>query len=111
MPFGILYSTKISVAFPFTIPKFMVDDVSSKVCLVLSNLNASRKSFTFDDKQLIGHYFVAPGVGKLATGVSFCTIGERMSFAVFSDSAYMKNPQEFCDIFQRKNEEILAGIE
>lgn len=92
MPFGVLYSTKISVTLPFLMPKMMLEDLTDKYSLVYSNLNASKSDYFFDEKKLIGNYFVAPGVGKLSTGVSICTIGTRMSLGIFSDEVQMKNP-------------------
>lgn len=99
MPFGVLYATKIVVALPFLLPKFLADDLSYKFTLVYSNLNASRTEYNFDGKNCIGHYMFAPGVGSIATTISFCSVGNRMSIGVFSDRAYMKDPQVLCDIF------------
>jgi len=81
----------------------MLDDLTDKYSIVYSNLNASKKDYYFDGKKNIGHYFVAPGVGKLSTGVSLCTIGSKMSLGIFSDAVQMKNPQELCDIYSELN--------
>lgn len=85
MPFGVLYSTKISVSLPFLLPKMMLDDLTDKYSIVYSNLNASKNSYWFDGKKNLHHFFVAPGVGKLTTGVALCTVGTNMSIGVFSD--------------------------
>jgi len=85
MPFGVLYSTKISVSLPFLLPKMMLDDLTDKYSIVYSNLNASKTEYFFDGKRNLGHYFVAPGCGKLSTGISLCTVGPRMSLGIFSD--------------------------
>ena len=92
MPFGVLYSTKISVSLPFLLPKVMLEDLTDKFSIVFTNLNASRKIYYFNGKKNLAHYFVAPGVGKLSTGVSICTVGDNMSIGVFSDAVHMTNP-------------------
>lgn len=84
-PFGVLFATKMTVCFPFTLPKFFAEDMTRKFTIVYSNLMASRKNYVFDGKQVKGVFFFAPGVGKLGTGVSILTIGEIISIACFSD--------------------------
>ena len=109
-PFGVLYSTKISVMFPYKMGKMVVDDLSGKLSMVYSNLQAAKKPFVFDGKKLHRHFFVAPGVGKLYTGMGFATCGDCMSMTIFSDEKMMGNPQELAKIIERRNAEIL-GLE
>ena len=109
MPFGVVMTTKISMAFPYLIPKLLMSDLTDKFSIVYSNLNASKSPYFFNEKQCIGHYFAAPGNGKLSTGVSLCTIANRMSLGVFSDKVHMADPQAFANIFARKNKEILSN--
>jgi len=80
-----------------------MNDTTDKFSLDYTNLNSSKEPYSFDGKADVGHYFLSPGYGNLATGVSICTIGPRMSLGVLSDMSSMTNPQDFCDIFARKN--------
>lgn len=91
-PFGVLYSTKMTVMLPFTLPKIMADDITSKFTMVYTNLNASKKRYSFDDKKMVGQFFFANGVNKLATTFSILTIGDIMSVGCFSDFNNMKEP-------------------
>lgn len=111
MPFGVLYTTKLSVMFPYTIPQMLLEDLTGKFTMVYSNLNASKKPYVFDDKKMIGHFFFPPGLIKLGTGFSILTIGDIMSVGCFSDVNCMKDPQELVDIFVRKNNENIKEME
>jgi len=91
-PFGVLYATKMTVALPFTMPKVIADDLTSKFTMVYTNLNASKKRYQFDGKKHIGQFFFANGVNKLATTFSILTIGDIMSVGCFSDYNSMKKP-------------------
>merc|ERR1712224_600252 len=61
-PFGVLYSTKASVLFPFEIGKAVVDDLTTKLSIVFSNLVGSKKQLVWDGKRMLNHFFIAPGV-------------------------------------------------
>ena len=91
-PFGVLYATKMTVALPFTLPKLMVDDMTRKLSMVYTNLNASKKCYSFDEKKMLGQFFFANGINKLATTFSILTIGDIMSVGCFSDFNNMKDP-------------------
>jgi hypothetical protein len=73
-PFGVLYTFKISVNYPFTGPKFGVDYISDKYTMIYSNLNASKKAPIIDGKQMKGVFYFVPAVGKLCCGISVCTV-------------------------------------
>lgn len=88
--------------------KFVVDDLSDKLSIVFSNLQASKKPYEYDGKKLLAHYFVAPGVGRLYTGMGFATVGDVMSMTIFSDENQMGNPQDLAKIIVRRNAEILG---
>ena len=92
-PFGVLYTTKMTVSLPFTLPKLLSEDLTRKFTIVYSNLMASRTNYVFDGKNMTGVFFFAPGVGKLGTGISILTIGEIISVGCFSDYNQMKDPQ------------------
>ena len=98
-PFAVLYTTKILVQLPFGLPKFFMTDSTNKFSLIYTNLNASKESYSFDGKRDVGNYFLVPGYGTICAGVSLCTIGQRMSLAVYCDQVSMKTPQDLCDIF------------
>jgi len=53
-PFGVLYATKLTVCLPFTMPKLMADDMTKKFTMVYTNLNASKKRYSFDEKKMKG---------------------------------------------------------
>jgi len=91
-PFGVLYATKMTVALPFTLPKVICDDMTRKFTMVYTNLNASKKRYSFDGKKHIGQFFFANGVNKLSTTFSILTIGDIMSVGCFSDYNSMKTP-------------------
>lgn len=91
-PFGTLYATKISVLFPFTLPKIVCDDISDKFSIVFSNLNASKTNYVYDGKVCTSHFFIAPGVNKMYTGIGYSTMADNMAMSIFSDSAMLSNP-------------------
>jgi len=91
-PFGVLYATKMTVALPFTLPKLIVDDMTRKYTMVYTNLNASKKRYSFDEKKMLGQFFFANGINRLATTFSILTIGDIMSVGCFSDFNNMKDP-------------------
>lgn len=111
MPFGILYMTKFPALLPFLLPKYVQKDLTNKFSIIYTNLNSTTQPLCFDGKYDIEHYFLVPGYGNVSTGFSICTMGQRMSIGCFSDEVYMKNPQEFCDIFKKNNDKILDNDE
>ena len=86
-------------------------DSTNKFSLIYTNLNASKESYSFDGKKDVGNYFLVPGYGTICSGVSLCTIGQRMSLAVYCDQVSMEKPQDLCNIFERKNLEALKTLE
>ena len=109
-PFGVLYSTKLVVWLPFTMPKMLGDDLTSKFSFVYSNLNASKTVYEFNGAKMRGQFFFAPGVNKLSSGFSVLTIGHIMSVAAFSDEVCMKNPQLLVDAFVRINSKCMEEL-
>ena len=110
-PYGILFCQKIPVQLPYTLPKMILLDSTDKLTTTFSNLNISTKSISFDGKRDLEHFLLINGYGNLGTGLVVGTIGTRMNVNCFSDEVNMENPQELCDIFARKNKEILAANE
>ena len=52
--FGVLEVFRVSVNFPFTIPRLAIDYLSDKYTLIYSNLNASKIPYVFDGKKQLG---------------------------------------------------------
>ena len=85
--FGVLYATKMTVCLPFTMPKFLSEDLTRKFTLIFTNVLASKQPYTFDNKKMISISVLAPGNGKIGTCFSIISCGTVMSCGIFSDKA------------------------
>jgi len=97
--FGVLYATKMTVALPFILPKFLSEDLTRKFTMIYTNVNATKKPYIFDNKAMIGLYVLAPGNGKIGTCFSILTAGSVMSVACFSDKSQMRDPQQLINTY------------
>ena len=106
-----MFSTQLTMAMPFMIPRFFVNDLSDKFHIVMSNINVTKIPYVYDGKEVTGAYFIPPGVGMLSTGIGIMSMGHRTSISCSSDEAMIADPQELIDIFTQKNDEMISKIE
>lgn len=84
----------------------------SKCTTSFSNLNASKKNYEFDGKQMLEHAFIPCGTGNMSLGTCICSVGDRMAFSIAGDLGIMKDYQRFADLYAEINREVLvkAGL-
>ena len=54
LPFGPIYTGKVTMNFPFTLPKLSMNMLTEKYTVIFSNLNASKIEFSWDGKKVLG---------------------------------------------------------
>mmetsp|Transcript_4435 Transcript_4435/g.6548 ORF Transcript_4435/g.6548 Transcript_4435/m.6548 type:complete len:117 (+) Transcript_4435:1173-1523(+) len=109
LPFGPIYTGKVTMNFPFLFPKVSMNTLTDKFTVIFTNLNASKIEYTWDGKKTTGQFFYAPGVCKVYFAISVATVGSLMSLAVLGDETNMEEPQYFIDAFRKINAQVLAG--
>ena len=92
MPFSVLNCFMLTVNLPMGLPQYVVDFVSRKHTMIVSNLHATKKRLNFNGHEQLGCFYFVPCPGVLSTGVSFCVCGDLMGVSVFADQINIKNP-------------------
>ena len=90
--YGMLQVFNMSVSYPFTLPRVMIDFLANKYTICYSNLNASKIPYIWDGKKQLGQFYFPPAIGNFCCGISLCTTGPFMSLSCFSDENSIKDP-------------------
>jgi len=72
--------------------KYMIYEMSMEVHFLFSNLNASKKDFSFGGKKSKEIMFSAGGTGRTCNIFSMTTVNGKTSFSYACDEKVMKNP-------------------
>lgn len=99
LPWGSYFLQSIPNILPYGLMRFIFQDLSSKITAIYTNVVASTQPYCFDGKRDLMHYFLLNGFVDVSTGISLCTIGNRMSLGLNTDLNSIANPQEFCNLF------------
>lgn len=108
MPFGVVLATRLTMMLPYTIPKFLMQDITDVFSFVYTNVCSSKTNYVWDGKKMLHHFTMPPGMCKLYTGIAMNTVGPNLSLCIFSDKTMLRDPQKLVDIMTRKNKEILG---
>jgi len=84
-PFGALCAFEVMVNQPYTLPKHLLDWVTGKYHFIVSNINASKITYTFCGKKQLGQFYYCTGIGSVNNGISIATTGNIMSMALYAD--------------------------
>lgn len=107
-PFGCLYTQMVPMLYPFGFDSFIQNFVMSKFTAILSNVIASTEPYVVCGKKYKEHFMSIPGLQEISNTFMFSTVGTRMCFSITTDEMAMTDPQEFADILDKRNKEIIG---
>ena len=70
----------------------VVDFVSMKHSMIVSNFHATKKRLNLNGKRQTGCFFFVPCPGHLSNGFSFCVCEDLMGVGVFADQVSVAKP-------------------